>query len=214
MLQPPGPICATRRAIIAAGVGLALAPPALASPPQRFRPGPPWNAPRADAALPLNLALETVDGETTLGTVMNGRPAVVNLWATWCGPCRMEKPALNQLARQEAARGDRIAIISIIAFDEAVNGGESLRRAYGRFNAPALTPLRATTAAERVLRGHFGESSRGQRRTSLPTSGLFDRAGRELGRISGAAIIGSDQRLYWTDPAASRMFDRLAEFQA
>jgi thiol-disulfide isomerase/thioredoxin len=209
MSQPAPVFAVTRRAVLAAGVGLAMAPQAFAQAPRPFRPGPPWAAPRTNAALPLDLPLRGLDGETTLGAVMNARPAVVNLWATWCGPCVMEKPALNQLARQEAGRGDRVAIVSIVAFDDAVRDGETLRRAYGRFNAPALTPLRATPAAEAILVRHFGESSRQRRRTSLPATSLLDPGGRELGRILGAAVMGSGQRLYWTDPSAARMFDRL-----
>jgi thiol-disulfide isomerase/thioredoxin len=164
--------------------------------------------------MPADLPLTGVDGPTTLGAVTNGRPAVVNLWATWCGPCQVEKPALNELARQEAVRGNRIAIVSIVAFDDAVQNAAALRRAYGRFNAPALTPLRATPEAEAILVRYFGRSNSQQSRTSLPVSALLDTQGRELGRIYGAAVVGNRMRLYWTHDLASRMIDRLVEHYA
>jgi len=36
---------------------------------------------------------------------LRGRVVVVNIWATWCPPCRQEMPALNQLQKAYAARG-------------------------------------------------------------------------------------------------------------
>jgi thiol-disulfide isomerase/thioredoxin len=43
-----------------------------------------------------------VDGRLlTLDAAREGRPAVVNLWASWCGPCRVEMPVLADAARRE-----------------------------------------------------------------------------------------------------------------
>ena len=36
---------------------------------------------------------------------LKGQVVVLNLWATWCGPCRHELPAMDQIARDYAARG-------------------------------------------------------------------------------------------------------------
>ena len=41
---------------------------------------------------------------------LGGRPVLVNVWATWCGPCRREMPALTQLAHR---MGPRVAVIAI-----------------------------------------------------------------------------------------------------
>jgi cytochrome c biogenesis protein CcmG/thiol:disulfide interchange protein DsbE len=43
-------------------------------------------------------------------------PAVVNLWASWCGPCREELPLVQQLAD---AGGDRLAVVGVISRDGA-----------------------------------------------------------------------------------------------
>ncbi|MDE2275235.1 MAG: TlpA family protein disulfide reductase, partial [Burkholderiales bacterium] len=52
-----------------------------------------WAAP----ALPLpTLALTALDGSATQLSSFTGRPTVVNLWATWCPPCRREMPLLQQ----------------------------------------------------------------------------------------------------------------------
>ena len=43
-----------------------------------------------------------------------GVPTVVNLWASWCGPCREELPLMQQLA---AAAGGRIAVVGVVSRD-------------------------------------------------------------------------------------------------
>jgi thiol-disulfide isomerase/thioredoxin len=45
-----------------------------------------------------------------------GVPTVVNLWASWCGPCREELPLVQQLAD---AGGDRLAVVGVISRDGA-----------------------------------------------------------------------------------------------
>jgi len=41
---------------------------------------------------------------------LRGKPAVINLWATWCGPCRREMPALERLSKEQAGKLVVIAI--------------------------------------------------------------------------------------------------------
>lgn len=40
-----------------------------------------------------------------------GRPVLVNLWATWCGPCRREMPALERLSKEQSG-------LTVIAIDQ------------------------------------------------------------------------------------------------
>ncbi|GAB10251.1 putative thiol-disulfide oxidoreductase [Gordonia araii NBRC 100433] len=44
-----------------------------------------------------------------LGPSTAGRPMVINLWATWCGPCRRELPVLQEFARRA---GDRVTVLA------------------------------------------------------------------------------------------------------
>jgi cytochrome c biogenesis protein CcmG/thiol:disulfide interchange protein DsbE len=45
---------------------------------------------------------------------LDGHPAVVNVWASWCGPCRLEFPAFQEIS---AERGDEVAFIGVDADD-------------------------------------------------------------------------------------------------
>ena len=51
---------------------------------------------------------------------LKGEVVLLNLWATWCKPCREEIPALDSLHREFGARGLRVAGVSIdVAGDTA-----------------------------------------------------------------------------------------------
>lgn len=67
--------------------------------------------------LPPALALEQLDGQRFAIDTLRGRPFVLNLWATWCPPCRREMPMLIDVAREsqvpillvnQGERGDRV----------------------------------------------------------------------------------------------------------
>lgn len=57
--------------------------------------------------------LSTLDGGTGSLAAYRGRIVVLNLWATWCPPCRDEIPALERYAAQAAPRG-----ITVVGVDQ------------------------------------------------------------------------------------------------
>lgn len=56
---------------------------------------------------------QTVTGGTFDLASLRGQVAVLNFWASWCGPCRAEQAGLEQASRQLAARGVRFVGVNI-----------------------------------------------------------------------------------------------------
>ncbi len=108
-----------------------------------------------------------------------GKMVLVNIWATWCGPCRHEMPALDRL--QEMLGGDDFEVLAL-SIDR---GGMDLPRAFYVENGiEQLALYNDATARAGVALGVFG----------IPTTVLLDRKGRLIGRLVGPAE--------WDDPAA------------
>ncbi|MBX3015426.1 MAG: TlpA family protein disulfide reductase [Caldilineaceae bacterium] len=57
-----------------------------------------------------DFSLTTLTGETFSLSAVRGTPVVLNFWATWCGPCQRELPALQAAAERY---GDRVLIIGV-----------------------------------------------------------------------------------------------------
>ena len=67
--------------------------------------------PSAQPAKLSDLAFTGADGAPTTLDAFKGKVALVNLWATWCVPCRQEMPALDRL--QAALGGEDFAVVPI-----------------------------------------------------------------------------------------------------
>ncbi len=101
-----------------------------------------------------------------------GQVLLLNLWATWCAPCRREMPALDRL---QAALGGAHFQVLALAVDRG--GIDKVRAFLVELEIRHLTPyLDRSTRALPIL-GAFG----------LPTTLLIDKAGNEIGRVVGPA---------------------------
>jgi peroxiredoxin len=57
--------------------------------------------------------LRTPNGDPIRLMDLRGSPVIVNFWATWCDPCKVEMPELEQLYQQEKAHGLRIIGVNL-----------------------------------------------------------------------------------------------------
>jgi thiol-disulfide isomerase/thioredoxin len=101
-----------------------------------------------------------------------GKIVLLNVWATWCAPCRKEMPTLDRLSQELGGPEFQIVPLSI---DRA--GVEAVRRFYAKTGISGLgVYVDKADAATRALK-----------LDGLPTTLLIDRNGQELGRITGPA---------------------------
>ncbi len=72
-----------------------------------------------------NLSLPCLTGGPTVNLAdLSGRPVVINLWATWCAPCREEMPLLQQA---HTRYGDRVAFLGVDTKDDPRRAGAFLQ---------------------------------------------------------------------------------------
>ena len=73
------------------------------------------SAPRTGFTAP-DFILSTPDGEVFTLSKLRGRTVIVNLWASWCGPCRAEMPALQRV--HEAYKDAGLVILAVNATNQ------------------------------------------------------------------------------------------------
>ncbi|RFU22432.1 TlpA family protein disulfide reductase [Geodermatophilus marinus] len=128
--------------------GAAAAPPSAAV-PDTTTPCPEQPAePASGSEVLADLSFDCLaGGELDLGRAQ-GLPTVVNLWASWCGPCREELPIVQQLAD---AGGDRLRVLGLVSQDPAENGRSFAADA--GITMPTAVDERGDLAIEQGLRG-------------------------------------------------------------
>ena len=109
-------------AALRAGQENEAAPPAAEKPAD---PEPGLAAPALTGVAVLDAPLETLDGTATRLAAHSGKVLVVNVWATWCGPCRVELPSLARLSAQ--LDQDRFAVIGVSMDKQRFVAAEYLR---------------------------------------------------------------------------------------
>ena len=70
-----------------------------------------------------DFALQSLDGKTVRLSDFRGKVVVLNFWATWCQPCKIEMPWFEQLQKQYQAQG--IQVIGIAMDDPTTDAGKA-----------------------------------------------------------------------------------------
>ncbi len=97
-LASAGALAACRDSGAPAGQSAPSCLPATGSPSATTAGSPPAGPTGAAAGKVPDISLDCLDGGGSVRLAALGRPAVVNLWAAWCDPCRAELPAIQQYA--------------------------------------------------------------------------------------------------------------------
>jgi thiol-disulfide isomerase/thioredoxin len=109
---------------------------------------------------------------------LRGKPLIINVWASWCGPCRAEMGSLERLSRRFG--GKQFNIIGISTDDDANAAAAFLRQSKITFDNYLDRNL--------VLENMLGADS-------IPLTILIDAQGRVLRKIRGSKEWDSPQSL-------------------
>lgn len=138
-------------------------------------------------AQPLGRIVTDDGGEITLAD-RRGKLVLVNFWATWCAPCIIEMPELDEL---QARLGSDDFEVMAISMDRTM---DDARRFY---EENGLTHL--ALYHDPALRMAMSAGARG-----LPTTILYDRHGGEIGRLTGEAAWASEDAVALIEAALAR----------
>jgi thiol-disulfide isomerase/thioredoxin len=132
---------------------------------------------KAPAELP-EIAFVDASGAARTLKDFRGKTVLLNLWATWCAPCREEMPALDRL--QKELGSDTFEVVALAVdrggLDAAKKFLDSINIANLKLYADATT---RSGSALKVI--------------GMPTTILIDKEGREIGRLPGPAAWDSGE---------------------
>jgi len=128
-----------------------------------------------------DFALKDPAGKILRSADLIGKPVLINLWATWCGPCVLEMPMLDSLAGEDGAK------LRVLTVSQDITGAEKVAPFFAKNSYKHLEPW---LDPDNQLSMHYGTGI-------LPTTVLYDKDGREVWRMIG----GHD----WSGPRTAAM---------
>ncbi len=179
--------------IIVSSLGDKTAAPTAEAPQVACVPGSPaaktWACKYAPVATPTSgpdFAFKGPDGADVKVADFKGKVLVMNLWATWCAPCKIEMPSLAKLAA--AYEGQPVEVLAL-----SVDG-------------PDKTGEAKTFIAENAPLKFYQDPTMGMSfeltppAPGMPTTIVYGKDGLEVGRVAG--------EVDWTGPEARALIDK------
>lgn len=109
-----------------------------------------------------DFTLDTLDGDRLTLSDLRGQVVMVNLWTSWCPPCRAEMPAIDKVYRENKERG-----LVVLAVNSTYQDSETAAAAFAQEYSLTFP----------VLLDRDGTVSRRYRLQALPTTYFIDRQG-------------------------------------
>ena len=135
---------------------------------------------KADRPSVPDLAFKDSSGSEVNLSKWQGRVVLLNLWATWCAPCRREMPTLNEVQKQLGSKDFEVVALSVDRKGLEASAAflkETGAASLGLYVDETTTSLNALQAL------------------GLPVTLLTDRKGREIGRLLGPAEWNSGEAI-------------------
>jgi thiol-disulfide isomerase/thioredoxin len=132
---------------------------------------------KAPTPLP-DIEFQDASGNDVKLSSFKGHTVLLNLWATWCQPCREEMPALNRL--QQSLGSDKFEVVAL-SLDR--KGYEASRKFLDDVKADAVKLYVDPTAKQGTALKIVG----------MPTTILINKDGMEIGRLAGPAEWDSEE---------------------
>jgi len=127
----------------------------------------------ADRKQPGEVSGRTLDGEKVSLADFRGKVVVVNVWGSWCGPCRAEAPMLAQASRDLAGKG--VVFLGIDSRDPSKDAAKAFVR---RFDIPYASLYDQQGGTLLAFRGTLTPNS-------VPSTVVVDPQGRVAGSVLG-----------------------------
>jgi thiol-disulfide isomerase/thioredoxin len=143
--------------------------------------------PGASVALPANLretTFKTLDGDSAKLSDYANKVLVVNLWATWCGPCRSEMPELVKMSNEYKARG--LVVFGLATTYNEQNDPAHVKDFVKQQNIPYKIIWDDGTLAAPLVQAVQGKSV-------IPQSFVISRDGRIVKHFSGFSLYSTPQ---------------------
>lgn len=135
-----------------------------------------------------DFTVQNLDGKTVSLSDYRGKVVLLNLWATWCPPCREEMPSMQTMYDELKGRG--FTILAVAAPNPPRETREKIENfvADGQYSFPILID------SEYEVNGIYGTGS-------IPTSWVVDTDGNLVARLVGATD--------WTSDSITSAFEEL-----